>query len=153
MAKKAKKKTQKEIISDLELDVKDQKDKNLRLLAEFENFKKRTTKERIELFKSAGEEICISLLPILDDFERAMSHDKNEGLTLIFNKINSTLKQQGLKIIEVKKGDKFNTDFHEAITKIPAEKDNLKNKIVDIIEKGYTLNEKVIRFTKVVIGN
>jgi len=153
MAKKAKKKTQKEIISDLELDVKDQKDKNLRLLAEFENFKKRTTKERIDLFKSAGEEICISLLPILDDFERAMSHDKNEGLTLIFNKINSTLKQQGLKIIEVKKGDKFNTDFHEAITKIPAEKDNLKNKIVDIIEKGYTLNEKVIRFAKVIIGN
>ena len=153
MAKKSKKKTQKEIISDLELDVKDQKDKNLRLLAEFENFKKRTIKERLDLFKSAGEEICVSLLPILDDFERAMSHDKNEGLTLIFNKINSTLSQQGLKKIKIKKGDDFNTDFHEAITKIPAGKDNQKNKIVDIIEKGYTLNEKVIRFAKVVIGN
>ncbi len=152
MVKKIKKKTQKEIIVDLELQLKNQKDKTLRLLAEFENFKKRTSKERIELLKSAGEEIYISLLPILDDFERAISHDKNEGTSLIYSKIISILNQQGLKSMKIKKGDEFSTDFHEAITKIPAQKNILKNKIVDIIEKGYTLNEKVIRFAKVVIG-
>lgn len=153
MRKTKKKQSQKEIIQELKIELQEQKDKNLRLLAEFDNFKKRTTKERIELFKSAAEEVHVSLLPVMDDLERAMSHDNNEGMNLIYNKLKSILNSQGLKEMTIKKGDEFNTDFHEAITKIPSKKEKLKNKIVDIVEKGYMLNEKVIRFAKVVIGN
>ena len=137
----------------------EEKDKYLRLFAEFENYKKRTTKERIELFRNAGQEILIALLPVLDDFERGIkqiqqSEDKAlvEGIHLIHNKLKEVLKQKGLQPMEIKEGSNFDTDFHEAITQIPAPKKKLKGKIVEIIETGYLLNEKVIRYAKVVVG-
>ncbi|WP_372758075.1 nucleotide exchange factor GrpE [Mariniflexile sp.] len=144
----------------LQAEVKQEKDKFLRLFAEFENYKKRTSRERIELFSTASEDVIKTLLPILDDFERALSHideDKEaealrKGVLLIYNKLVSTLEQKGLKVIAVEKGDAFNADNHEAITQIPAPTDDLKGKIIDVIEKGYKLGEKVIRFPKVVIG-
>ncbi|MCA0133696.1 nucleotide exchange factor GrpE [Winogradskyella alexanderae] len=137
-----------------------EKDKFMRLFAEFENYKKRTTKERIELFKTASQDLMLSLLPILDDFERALMHieeDKEaeelrKGVLLIYNKLVSTLEQKGLSKIMVEKGDVFNADNHEAVTQIPAPSDDLKGKIIDVIEKGYKLGDKVIRFPKVVIG-
>lgn len=136
-----------------------EKDKFLRLFAEFENYKKRTTKERIELFKTAGQEVIVALLPILDDFDRAYNEiSKTEekellkGVELIKNKLNSTLKSKGLELVELKPGDQFNADVHEAITQIPAPTEDLKGKIVDVVEKGYKLGDKVIRFPKVVIG-
>lgn len=136
-----------------------EKDKRLRLFAEFENFKKRTTKERLELYKTANESLLLDLLPVLDDFERAMeqiksSEDENhsKGVELIQNKLINTLKSKGLEAIETNKGDDFDVDFHEAVTQIPASSDDLKGKIIDKIETGYTLNGKVIRFTKVVVG-
>ena len=143
----------------LQEDLKKEKDKFLRLFAEFENYKKRTTRERIELFKTASEDVIISLLPILDDFDRASSeisksNDKElfKGIELIRNKLKDTLKSKGLTKVEVKKGDVFNADNHEAITQIPAPTKKLKGKIIDVIEKGYALGDKVIRFPKVVIG-
>ena len=144
----------------LEAEVKQEKDKFLRLFAEFENYKRRTAKERIELFSTASEDVMITLLPVLDDFERALSHideDKEaeelrKGVLLIYQKLIKALEQKGLKLMEVKKGDAFNADNHEAITQIPAPSDDLKGKIIDIVEKGYLLGEKVIRFPKVVIG-
>ena len=137
-----------------------EKDKFLRLFAEFENYKKRTTRERIELFKTASEDVMISLLPVLDDFERALNHieddkeaeDLRKGVLLIYQKLLTSLEQKGLSRIEVKQGDVFNADNHEAVTQIPAPTDDLKGKIIDVIEKGYALGEKVIRFPKVVIG-
>ncbi|QRM89646.1 nucleotide exchange factor GrpE [Lacinutrix sp. WUR7] len=144
----------------LQEEVKQEKDKFLRLFAEFENYKKRTSKERIELFKTASQDVMVSLLPVLDDFERALSHiddDKEaeelrKGVNLIYQKLLSTLEQKGLTAISVKKGDVFDADYLEAITQIPAPTDDLKGKVIDVVEKGYKLGEKVIRFPKVVIG-
>jgi len=143
----------------LEEDLAKEKDKFLRLFAEFENFKKRTSKERIELFKTAGQDIMVAMLPVLDDFDRAMneiskSGEKElvKGVELISNKFRETLKTKGLTEMEVKAGDVFDADHHEAITQIPAPSDDLKGKIVDVIEKGYQLGDKIIRFPKVVTG-
>lgn len=141
-------------------ELKKEKDKFLRLFAEFENYKKRTTKERIELFKTASEDVMKSLLPILDDFERALTHieddkeaeDLRKGVLLIYHKLLTTLEQKGLQVIKVKKGDKFDAEDHEAVTQIPAPNKKMKGKIIDIVEKGYKLGDKVIRFPKVVIG-
>jgi len=140
--------------------LKAEKDKYLRLFAEFENYKRRTAKERIELFSTASEEVMVSLLPVLDDFERASSEIEkskdNEifnGILLIKNKLFDSLNSKGLSEIEIKKGDDFNADIHEAITQIPAPNKKMKGKIIDIIEKGYKLGEKIIRYPKVVIGN
>ncbi|MFT4610956.1 MAG: molecular chaperone GrpE [Glaciecola sp.] len=141
-------------------DLAKEKDKFLRLFAEFENYKKRTTKERIDLFKTASEEVIVSLLPVLDDFERALLHIEDDkeaeelrkGVLLIYSKLLTTLEKKGLAKIEVRQGDVFNADNHEAITQIPAPTDDLKGKIIDVVEKGYKLGEKVIRFPKVVIG-
>jgi len=139
--------------------VKEEKDKFLRLFAEFENYKRRTAKERIELFSTASEEVMISLLPVLDDFDRASAEiekDKDneifKGVLLIKNKLFDSLKSKGLNLIVVNKGDVFNADNHEAVTQIPAPSKEMKGKIIDVIEKGYKLGEKVIRYPKVVIG-
>ena len=143
----------------LEDQVKEEQDKFLRLFAEFENYKRRTAKERIELFSTASEEVMISLLPILDDFDRASAEiekDKDneifKGVLLIKNKLFDSLKSKGLALIEVNKGDGFNADNHEAVTQIPAPTKEMEGKIIDVIEKGYKLGEKVIRYPKVVIG-
>ena len=143
----------------LEDQVKEEKDKFLRLFAEFENYKRRTAKERIELFSTASEEVMVSLLPILDDFDRASAEiekdNDNEifkGVLLIKNKLFDSLKSKGLALIEVNKGDEFNADDHEAVTQIPAPSKKMEGKIIDVIEKGYKLGEKVIRYPKVVIG-
>lgn len=136
-----------------------EKDKFLRLFAEFENYKKRTTKERIDLFKTANQEVLQAMLPVLDDFDRAWAQiSKSEeealvtGVQLIHDKLKSTLISKGLEEVELKAGDAFDADFAEAITQIPAPSDDLKGKIVDVIEKGYKLGDKIIRFPKVVIG-
>ena len=137
-----------------------EKDKFLRLFAEFENYKRRTSKERIDLFKTASEDVMLAMLPVLDDFERALTHIEDDkeaeelrkGVLLIYNKLLKTLNQKGLEKIEVNAGDVFNADLHEAITQIPAPSDDMKGKIVDVIEKGYKLGDRVIRFPKVVTG-
>ena len=170
MAKKAsKKKVEKESINEspenqvedlkLEDQLKEEKDKFLRLFAEFENYKRRTAKERIELFSTASEEVMISLLPILDDFDRAsveiekdLENETLKGVLLIKNKLFDSLKSKGLSLVDVKKGDEFNADDHEAVTQISAPSKDMVGKIIDIIEKGYKLGEKVIRYPKVVIG-
>jgi molecular chaperone GrpE len=134
-------------------------DKYLRLSAEFDNFRKRTLKEKMEITKTAGESIIISILPVIDDFERALkSMDQSDdsdsikaGIILIYNKLSDFLKQNGVKEIESLDQD-FDADLHEAITKIPAPDDSSKGKVVDVIQKGYTLYDKVIRYPKVVIG-
>ena len=143
----------------LEDQIKIEKDKFLRLFAEFENYKRRTAKERVELFSTASEEVMISLLPVLDDFDRAsieIEKDKDneilKGIVLIKNKLYDSLKSKGLSLIEINKGDEFNADHHEAVTQIDSPDKNMKGKIIDIIEKGYKLGEKVIRYPKVVIG-
>ncbi|REG98511.1 molecular chaperone GrpE [Flavobacterium aquicola] len=140
-------------------DLAKEKDKFLRLFAEFENYKRRTTKERIELFKTANQEVLLSMLPVLDDFDRAIieiSKSEDEllakGVELIHEKLKSTLVTKGLELVDVKAGDAFNADFAEAITQIPAPSDDMKGKIVDVLEKGYKLGDKIIRFPKVVIG-
>jgi len=136
-----------------------EKDKFLRLFAEFENYKKRTTKERIELFKTANQDVLQSLLPILDDFDRAMteiskSEEKAlvEGVQLIHIKLKDIVDSKGLEQVEIKAGDVFDPDFAEAVTQIPAPSEDLKGKIVDVIEKGYKLGDKIIRYPKVVTG-
>ena len=143
----------------LEEQLKEEKDKFLRLFAEFENYKRRTAKERIELFSTASEEVMVSLLPILDDFDRASAEiekDKDneifKGILLIKNKLLDSLKLKGLALIEVNKGDEFNADDHEAVSQIPAPSKEMVGKIIDVVEKGYKLGEKVIRYPKVVIG-
>ena len=140
-------------------DLAKERDKHLRLFAEFENYKKRTSKERIDLFKTANQEVLQAILPVLDDFDRAIieirkSEDELllKGVELIHDKLKSTLFSKGLEEVEVKAGDLFDADFAEAITQIPAPSPNLKGKIVDILEKGYKLGDKIIRFPKVVIG-
>ena len=139
--------------------IQQEKDKYLRLFAEFENYKKRTSKERIELFKTASQELMTSLLPIMDDFDRGLAEIKKvkdkellKGMQLINDKFKNTLTQKGLTEIEVKKGDVFDAEIHEAITQIPAPTEKLKGKIIDAIEKGYKLGDKIIRYPKVVIG-
>jgi molecular chaperone GrpE len=147
-------------VEKLNQEVGKERDNFLRLFAEFENYKKRTSKERIELFSTANKELMTALLPILDDFERGLneiekSSDKAllEGMQLICNKFKNTLSQKGLKDMEVKQGDSFDPEVHEAITQIPAPSKKLKGKIIDVVEKGYKLGESIIRFPKVVIGN
>ncbi len=138
----------------LKEELQNEKNRYLRLFAEFENYKKRTAKERLELFETASEGVMTVLLPILDDFDRALQfvEDKeNDGLVLISNKLRDSLTSKGLSIVDLKIGDAFNVDSAEAITQIPAG-DDMKGKIVDIVEKGYKLGEKIIRFPKVVIG-
>ena len=138
-------------------DLASEKDKFLRLFAEFENYKRRTSKERVELFKTANQEVLLAMLPVLDDFDRAIAEIKKtddniliQGVELIQEKLKSTLVSKGLEEVEIKAGDAFDADFAEAITQIPAPK--MKGKIVDVIEKGYKLGDKIIRFPKVVIG-
>jgi molecular chaperone GrpE len=134
-------------------------DKYLRLSAEFDNYRKRTLKEKSDLLKSAGEETIFKVLPVLDDFERAITAMQStteieavkNGISLIYNKLKEILTQQGIKEIDALNLD-FNTDLHEAITKIPAPQEELKGKVVDVVQKGYYLNDKVLRFAKVVIG-
>ena len=134
----------------------DLNDKHLRLHAEFENFKRRTTKERIELYSTAGENILTSILPILDDFERAIktleNEKENEGMLLIYSKFKTILEQKGLKIMDNPIGKDLNTDYHEAITNIPSPSKKMTGKIIDVIENGYLLNDKIIRFAKVVVA-
>ncbi len=144
----------------LSQDLDSEKDKFLRLFAEFENFKRRTAKERIELFKTANQDVLLALLPVLDDFDRALAEIKKtddnvliQGVELIQEKLKSTLVSKGLEQVDVKAGDAFDADFAEAITQIPAPSAKMKGKIVDVIEKGYKLGDKIIRFPKVVIGN
>ena len=139
--------------------IQQEKDKYLRLFAEFENYKKRTSRERIELFKTASQELMTSLLPIMDDFDRGLSEIKKvkdkellKGMQLINDKFKNTLTQKGLTEIAVKEGDVFDAEIHEAITQIPAPSDKLKGKVIDAVEKGYKLGEKIIRYPKVVIG-
>lgn len=135
-------------------------DKYLRLFAEFDNYKRRTQKERVELLQTAGKDVILSLLSVLDDFDRANKAMENatdinsirEGINLVHTKLKNTLAQKGLKEME-SLHTAFDTDNHEAITKIPAPTDDLKGKVVDELEKGYTLNDKVIRFAKVVVGS
>jgi molecular chaperone GrpE len=147
-------------IDELTSNVEKEKDQFLRLFAEFENYKKRTSKERLELFKTASQEVVTALLPIVDDFERAlteMEKSENEaqtqGIKLIYNKLTDTLQNQGLVKMKVDQGDDFDAELHEAITQIPAPEDKLKGKIVDVVGTGYKLGEKIIRYPKVVVGN
>ena len=143
----------------LQEDLAKEKDKFLRLFAEFENYKKRTAKERIVLFKTAGQDVLQSMLPVLDDFDRALvqiskSEEKEllKGVELIHGKLLNTLKSKGLEQVEVTASDVFDAEIHEAITQIPAPTEELKGKIIDVIEKGYKLGDKIIRFPKVVVG-
>ena len=159
-SKSSKKPTLKSQIESLQNEIKEEKDKFLRLFAEFENYKKRTSKERLDLYKTASQELMTALLPIIDDLKRASaefekSKEKSlvEGFSLINNKFSDTLKSQGLVLVEVKKGDEFDAEIHEAITQIPADNDKMKGKIIDITEQGYKLGEKIIRYPKVVVGN
>ena len=134
-------------------------DKHLRLQAEFDNFRKRTMKEKAELIKSGGESVLVNILPVVDDFERALNSlidvsDEDagkKGTQLIYNKFSEFLKQNNIREIDAVNQD-FNVDMHEAITKIPAPDESMKGKVVDVLQKGYLLNDKVIRFAKVVIG-
>ncbi|WP_339708813.1 nucleotide exchange factor GrpE [uncultured Kriegella sp.] len=137
-----------------------EKDKFLRLFAEFENYKRRTSKERMDLFKTAGQEVIVSLLPVLDDFDRALkelakSEDKEmfKGVELIRVKFRETLKSKGLEEVEVGQGDVFDAEIHDAITQIPAPSKKLKGKIIDVVEKGFKLGDRIIRHPKVVVGN
>ena len=142
-----------------EAELAEMKDKYLRLFAEFDNYKRRTSKERMDLLKTANQEMMVALLPVVDDFERARqamqtAEDVNsvrEGVDLISNKLINILQQKGLKPMEAV-GTAFDPDLHEAITQVPVPDENLKGKVIDEVEKGYLLNDKVIRFAKVVIG-
>lgn len=148
--------TEEELIKE---DLQKEKDKFLRLFAEFENYKRRTSKERLELFKTANQEVMTAMLPIMDDFDRALnelkkSGDENllKGIELIHNKLKETLKAKGLERIDVEHGENFDSEIHEAITQIPAASEDLKGKIVDVVEPGYKLGERIIRYPKVVTG-
>ena len=133
-----------------------EKEKYVRLIAEFENYKRRTAKERIELFKTAGKDVLSSLVPVLEDFKRAISQEgsnsDDEGINLIFNKFNETLKNQGLIEVEVNLGDVFDAEIHEAISQIPAQEDSQKGKIIDIIQGGYKIGDNIITYPKVVVA-
>lgn len=140
----------------LSLEIAELKDKYLRLYSDFDNFRKRTAKEKLEMIQSASEKVIVDILPVIDDIERATSNAQegeiSEGIQLIFNKLNNTLTAKGLKAMEAK-GEVFNADIHEAITQFPAPTEEDKGKVFDVVEKGYYLNEKVIRFAKVVVAN
>ena len=133
-----------------------EKEKYVRLFAEFENYKRRTAKERIELFKTAGKDVLSSLVPVLEDFKRAISLEESdsddEGINLIYNKFNETLKNQGLIEVEVNVGDIFDAEIHEAISQIPAQNDSQKGKIIDIIQGGYKIGDNIITYPKVVVA-
>jgi molecular chaperone GrpE len=149
-----------QVLENFEEKYQTEKDRYLRLFAEFENYKKRTSKERVELFKTANRDVLSALLPIVDDFDRGIAEiSKTEegsnllqGMQLIYDKLTKTLDQKGLVAMEVNQGDVFDADRHEAVTQIPAPSPDLKGKIIDVIEKGYELGEKIIRYPKVVIG-
>lgn len=161
--KKLKKETklskQELLIAELEQEKNEYKDKFIRLYSEFENFRKRTSKEKIDLITNASEDIITSLLSVIDDFERAIKNNTDskdleamkEGTSLIYNKMLSILKQKGLSSMD-SNNKEFDTNYHEAIAKVPTENKDAKNKIIDVVEKGYCINEKVIRYAKVVIG-
>ena len=146
-------------VSELQASVSELKDKQLRLLAEFDNYKKRTTRERLELMSSASKDVILALLPILDDFDRAKKSADDpetgehfsEGVSLVFNRLNSTLQNLGLKVMD-STHQPFDPDMHDAITEIPVPTEELKGKVIDTIEKGYLLNDKIIRHAKVVVG-
>lgn len=156
---KAKKEKYQEKLEEQEKVIEEMKDKHLRLQAEFDNFRKRTLKEKADLIKSGGESVLTMILPVIDDFDRALAVMKDVpeddpskiGFLLIFNKFKDFMKINNLKEIEAM-GQDFDVDIHYALTKIPAPAEELKGKVVDVVEKGYLLNEKVIRFAKVVIG-
>lgn len=138
----------------------EEKDRYLRLYAEFENYKKRTSKEKMDFFQYANQDLMISMLAVLDDFDRAIKNmaataaeTEITGVELIYQKLKHKLIEKGLKPMEVNVGDAFNVDFHEAITQIPAPSEDLKGKIVDVVESGYLLHDRVIRFAKVVTGS
>lgn len=143
----------------LKTELEESKDKYLRKVAEFENYKRRNAKERMELIQTAGREVIIDLLDVLDDCDRAQkqleasndSKEIKEGVMLVFNKLRSILQARGLKAMDTL-NQEFNTDLHEAITEIPAPTEDLKNKVVDEVMKGYYLNDKIIRYAKVVVG-
>jgi molecular chaperone GrpE len=152
--------TQKDSASKLQDELAEAKDKYLRLYSEFENFRRRTARERLDLIQTAGEQIIRQLLPIADDFERAEKaflerghKDDLEGLNLIRNKFIKLLEQNGAKVMDLKPGSAFDPDLHEAITQVPAPSEELKGRIVDVVEKGYLLGERVIRYAKVVVGS
>jgi len=146
-------------IKKLKDELAEAKDKYIRLYAEFDNFRRRSSKEKLEMIQSANEQLLQSLLPIADDFERAEKafKDRNdkeaEGFFLIQNKFKKTLEQYGVKAMETPKGTVFNPDLQEAITQVAAPEEKLKGKVIDAVEKGYLLNDKVIRFAKVVVGS
>jgi len=145
-------------IKKLQDELSEAKDKYVRLYAEFENHRRRTAKEKLEMIQGANEKLLAALLPVVDDFERAekafkdKSDKESEGFFLIQNKFRKTLEQHGVKVMEIGKGAAFDPDLHEAITSVQAD-EKLKGKVVDVVEKGYLLNDKVIRFAKVVTGS
>jgi molecular chaperone GrpE len=147
-------------VEKLEAEITELKDKYLRLYADFENFRRRTAKEKLDLISNANEELMKAVLPIADDFERAMASFETvseiaplkEGVGLIYNKFTKTLESRGLKPM-ISKGETFDADLHESITQFPAPSDELKGKVIDEVEKGYFLNEKVIRYAKVIVGS
>jgi len=149
-----------EMVADLQATVQELKDKHLRLLAEFDNYKKRTMRERLDLMNSASKDVMVSLLPVLDDFDRAKKSADDpanaevfsDGVSLVYNRLNSILQNMGLKTIS-SNGETFDVELHEAITEIPAPDESMKGKVIDTLEKGYTLNDKIIRHAKVVVGN
>ncbi|HEY0654596.1 MAG TPA: nucleotide exchange factor GrpE [Chryseosolibacter sp.] len=146
-------------VAKLKEEVASSKDKYLRLYSEFENFRRRTAKEKLEMVQSANEQLIKALIPVLDDFERAEKsfaekNDKDaEGFFLIQSKFRKVLDLYGVKVMDVKQGSDFNTDLHEAITQVPSPDPSLKGKVVDVVEKGYLLSDKVVRFAKVVVGS
>jgi len=157
--KKIKKDKKEQIIEELAEKLAEISDKHIRLQAEFDNFRRRTIKEKSDLIKSGGESVLVSILPVIDDFERALESLKDvpeddagkQGTLLIYTKFNEFLKQNNVKEIDALHQD-FDVDHHEALTKIPTPEEKLKGKVVDVIQKGYQLNDKVIRFAKVVVG-
>ena len=157
--KKTRKSSTQKKLEELQEKYDDLNDKYMRLYSEFDNYRKRTAKERIELQKSASKEIIMAILPVVDDLERAikafedhhLSEEAKKGIELIYNKLMNILEQKGLQVIDAKE-QPFDTDFHEAVTNVPAPSEKLKGKNVDVIQKGYMLNGKVIRYAKVVVG-
>ncbi len=142
-----------EKLRELQAQLDEARNKYLYLYSDFENFKRHAARERMELIQTAGRDILTALLPVLDDFDRATKNGAlNEGTTLIHHKLLNTLRNKGLTAVETKAGDDFNPDFHEAVAEIPAASEELKGKIVDILEPGYLLGERIIRFAKVVVG-
>lgn len=146
----------KDLFKKIQDELAEAKDKYLRLYAEFDNYRRRTSREKLDMIQGANEQLIKSLIPVLDDFDRAekafrdLNNKEAEGLLLIHNKYKKVLEQFGVKTMEV--GDTFNPDLHEAITQVPVSEGSQKGKIVEVIERGYLLNDKVIRFAKVVIG-